>query len=162
MKNTINLGVYRRLDNRLEGLSDDSPRAIELHNRRKEALHNILESVENIEVTDWGRTDDSDPHEFVELTIGAIATATLSYIIVPGVKFIAEKLAEKAIDEGASELAKWIISKFRSKQESKEILDFQIRFPDGTFISVDPPDGNAEIRISFSDGSVSGINYKKE
>ena len=35
MVSEINLWVYRRLDNRFEGLSDDSPRAIELHIRRK-------------------------------------------------------------------------------------------------------------------------------
>ena len=38
MNINLKLGVYRRLDNRAEGLGDDSPRAIELHNRRKKAL----------------------------------------------------------------------------------------------------------------------------
>ena len=31
----VTLLVYRRLDNRAEGLADDSPRALDLHNQRK-------------------------------------------------------------------------------------------------------------------------------
>jgi hypothetical protein len=52
----ILLSVYRRLDNRSEGLPDDSPRGLELHNRRKEALHEALVG-EGWEVQDWGVTD---------------------------------------------------------------------------------------------------------
>ena len=52
MNSSITLGVYRRLDNRFEGLSDDSPRALELHNRRKDALHAVLDVEPNIQVTD--------------------------------------------------------------------------------------------------------------
>jgi len=44
MANEIRLGVFRRLDNRLEGLDDQSPRALELHTRRKRAAR-ISESI---------------------------------------------------------------------------------------------------------------------
>src|SRR5438094_8412917 len=44
------LQVPRRLDNRLEGLPDNSPRAIELHNLRKLAVHEILDGSPDWEV----------------------------------------------------------------------------------------------------------------
>ena len=159
MLTQVILEVYRRLDNRLEGLPDDSPRAIELHNQRKAALHNVLDGEKAVAVLNWGKTDDTQSHEFVEITIGTIASTVFTYAVVPGLKYVAEKLAEKAVDQASSELAKWLLSKLRPKQESKEILDFQIRLPDGTQIHCDPPDSQAEIRISFTDGTVSSIIY---
>jgi len=51
---TLTLGVFRRLDNRFEGLSDDSPRALELHNRRRDALHEVFEVSTSVAVVDWG------------------------------------------------------------------------------------------------------------
>jgi hypothetical protein len=154
----IELGVYRRLDNRAEGLSDDSPRALELHNRRKAALHDVLDEQDAPTVLDWGDTDDTTPHEYVEVIVD-IAAAALTYAIVPGLKFVAEKLAGKAVDEGTSQVVRWFISKLRPKQKADEILDFQIRLPDGTEIHVDPPGENAEIRLSFADGTLSSIAY---
>jgi hypothetical protein len=146
----------------LEGLSDESPRALELHNRRKAALHDVLDNEKAIEVLNWGEIDDTQSHEFVEITVGALATTILTYAVVPGVKYVAEKLAEKAVDQASSELTKWLISKLRPKQESNEILDFQIRLPDGTQIHCDPPDGQGEIRIAFTDGAVSSITYMSQ
>jgi len=162
MSTQVILGVYRRLDNRLEGLPDDSPRALELHNRRKAALHNVLDGEKAVEVLDWGKADDTQSHEFVEITIGALASTIFTYAVVPGLEYVAQKLAEKAVDQASSELAKWLISKLRPKQESKEILDFQIRLPDGTQIHCDPPDGQTEIRITFTDGTRSSITYTSQ
>ena len=42
MENYITLEVTRRLDNRFEGLADDSARALELHNFRKVALNEVF------------------------------------------------------------------------------------------------------------------------
>ena len=128
----ITLVVYRRLDNRFQGLSDDSPLALGLHNRRKSALHEVLDGEKSITVLSWGDTDDTRSHEFVQLILTHLASAVLIYPIVPGLKYVAEKLAEKAVDEGTSEIAKWLISKLRPNQESKKILDFEITFADGT------------------------------
>jgi len=168
MVSEINLWVYRRLDNRFEGLSDDSPRALELHNRRKLALHDVLDGEKSIEVR-WGDTDDKQSHELVELILIPLSSAVFIYTIVPGLKYVGEKLAEKAIDYGASETAKWLISKLRPQQESKKILNFGITLPDGTNIIVDPPDRdgmegmplieNADIQIIFKDGTVSSFTY---
>jgi hypothetical protein len=162
MENTLILGVYRRLDNRMEGLSDDSPRALELHNRRKSALHSVLDHEEGVRVLDWGETNDTSPHEFVEVSVVAVASLVLNYAIVPGLKYVGEKLAEKAVDESASELVKWLISKLKLKQEAKEILDFHITLPNGTHIRVDPPDGGATITVTFSDGAVSSVSYQSQ
>jgi hypothetical protein len=159
MSSQITLGVYRRLDNRFEGLGDDSPRALELHNQRSEALHDVLDNEKSIEVLDWGATNDSQSHEFVELILGALGSAVVTYAVVPGLKYVGEKLAEKAVDQATSEVAMWLISKLRPKQESKKILDFEIRLPDGTYIHVDPPDRYADIRIAFAGGTVSSITY---
>jgi hypothetical protein len=158
---SVTLGVYRRLDNRFEGLSDDSPRASELHNRRKEALHAVFDGDPAIRVTDWGDTDDSRPHEFVEVALGSAATAVFQYAIVPGLKWLGLKLAEKAVDTALGELAKAIVARLRPKQEAKQLLDFIITLPDGTQISVDPPDRYATITIRFADGAVQSLEYLK-
>jgi hypothetical protein len=159
MNNSITLGVYRRLDNRFEGLSDNSHRALELHNRRKDALHGVFDGDPILQVTDWGETDDSHPHEYVEILLGAAATAVFQYAIVPGIKWLGLKLAEKAVDTALSELAKVVVAKLRPKQEAKQLLDFIIRLPDGTRIAIDPPDRYATIRIDFADGSIQSLEY---
>lgn len=161
MEAQIKVGVYRRLDNRLEGLSDDSPRAIELHNRRKDALHDVLDEQDAPAVLDWGHTNDAQPHEYVELIVAG-AKMALKYAIVPGLRFVAEKLAEKGVDEGTSEVVKWFISKLRPKQQAHQILDFLIELPNGTKIHVDPPGENAAIRINFADGTLSSIDYERK
>ena len=102
----IKVGVFRRLDNRFENLSDDSPQALELHNRRKEALHEVFDGRKSVEVIDWGQTDDAQPHEFVEIVVGAPAVKVFRYAVVPGLKFLGQKLAEKAVDEASGELVK--------------------------------------------------------
>lgn len=156
---SIKIGVFRRLDNRFEGLSDESARALELHNRRKEALHEAFDTQTSVRVLDWGKTDDSNPHEFVEIVLGAVAVPAVQYVVVPGLKFLAQKLAEKVIDTATSELAKAVVSWLRPQQESKQILDFVITLPDKTEIRVDPPDRDATLNIKFADGKVASINY---
>jgi hypothetical protein len=159
MTDNITLGVFRRLDNRFEGLSDDSPRALELHNRRRDALHAVLDGSPGLRVTNWGDTDDSRPHEYVEIVLSLAAHAVFEYAIVPGLKWLSHKLAEKAVDTAAGELAKMVIAKLRPKQETKQVLNFSITLPDGTVIDVDPPDRYATIGITFPDGSRQSIEY---
>ena len=159
MSDNITIEVYRRLDNRAEGLSDDSPRALELHNRRKEALHEVFDADTNIQIRDWGHTDNPRPHELIEIILTAAASATFQYAIVPGVKWLGNKLVEQAVDTTLSELAKYIVAKLRPKQEEEKVLDFTINLPDGTAITVDPPDRDSSITIHFSGGSVQSLNY---
>jgi hypothetical protein len=160
MQDTITLGVYRRLDNRFEDLSDDSPRALELHNRRKEALHQVFDGDLVLRVTDWGATNDTHPHEYVEVSLlVAAATAVFNYAIVPGVKWLGLKLAEKAVDTVLSEAAKAVVARLRPEQEAKQVLDFIVTLPDGTQIAVDPPDRSATITIRFADGTLQSVEY---
>ncbi len=160
MDTRLTIGVFRRLDNRFEGLSDDSPRALELHNLRKDALHLVFDDDPSIRVLDWNHTDDSSSHELVELTLGAAAATAFQYAIVPGLTWLGTKLAEKAVDTALSEMAKSVVAKLRPKQESRQLLDFTISLPDGTLIAVDPPDRNATITIHFADGLLESLEYR--
>ncbi len=157
----INLGVYRRLDNRLVGLPDDSEMAVELHNRRKEALHEILDNQELAEVIDWGETDDATAHEYVELIVGIIGTGILQPIVIAGIKEVGKKLAEKAVDEATSEFVKWILSKFIKKQKEKKIQDFNIKLKNGISLNIYPPDWTSDITINAG-GEVTTIKYQLE
>jgi len=115
----------------------------------------------DVTVFDWGQTDDKLSHEYVELVIAA-GYAILKYVITPGLKLLGEKLAEKAVEEASSNIVRWVVSKLRPAQEREEVLDFHIDLADGTHIRVDPPErGEAEIHVSFADGTVSSISYDK-
>jgi hypothetical protein len=159
MDSTVVVGVYRRLDNRLEGLDDHSPRALELHNRRKEALHDAFDADPAMRVTNWGDTDSATSHEYVEIAVAAAASATFHYAIVPGMTWLAQKIAEKAVDTALGELAKTVVSKLRGKQDEKKIQDFSVRLPDGTNINVDAPDQSATMTIVFRDGKTESVTY---
>jgi hypothetical protein len=156
---SITLGVFRRLDNRFEGESDESPRAVELHRRRKDALHAIFGQGAPVQVLDWGDTDDTRPHEFVTLTLASLTGAVFTYAMVPGLKWLGEKLAEKAVDEGASQVIKYLVSKLRPPQETQQLLNFSIQLPNGTQVAVDPPDRGATIYVSLPDGTSVRFNY---
>ncbi|WP_020529349.1 hypothetical protein [Flexithrix dorotheae] len=160
MENTFRIGVYRRFDTDLVPTGNDGEKELALHLKRKKALHEVLDNENNVKVSDWGTTDDTSPYEYVEILLGIAGSATFNYVIVPGIKFIAEKFAEKVIEESATEFVKWMVSKMRPKQKAKEVLDFRIDLPDGTSVSIDPPDRNATISITFKDGSVESVNYQ--
>jgi hypothetical protein len=159
MNETITLGVYRRFDNRLEGLPDDSPRGLELHHRRGDALHAVFDREPSIFVASWGNTDDQKSHEYVELILGAVGTQVLRYAIVPGLKWLGEKLAEKAVDTAIGELAKAVIAWLRGPQQAKQLLNIMVRLPDKTEIYVDAPDERGTITIQFAGGAVQQIQY---
>lgn len=157
----LTLGVYRRLDNRFINQDDQSPFAWELHNRRKAALHAVFDRDPEFKVEDWGATDDErQTHEFVTLAL-AFAANAFHYAVVPGLMWLGTKLADKAFDAVWSEAVKSIVAKLRGNQEAKQILDFEIRLPDGTTIYVDPPDRLATIRIAFKDGKVEEEGYQE-
>jgi len=159
MDSTIVVGIYRRLDNRLEGLDDNSPRALELHNRRKEALHDAFDTDPAMRVTNWGDTDSATSHELVDIAVAAAASATFHYAIVPGMTWLAQKIAEKAVDTALGEFAKAIVSKLRGKQDAKQIQDFSLNLPDGTSINIDAPDQSATMTIVFRDGKTESVTY---
>jgi hypothetical protein len=153
------LWVYRRLDNRSKGLPDDSPLALELHNRRKSALHDALDHGDGWRVTEWGNTDDTRPHEWVELVLAAISSPQVQALAIPALAFIGRELTKSAVSTTAAEGVKALIARLRPKQDKKEILDFSIHLPDGTRISCYPKEGDAELNVTLRDGRVLSINY---
>lgn len=161
MPERYRLEVYRRLDNRLLGEPDDSPLALELHERRRHALESVFGSSDEIRVVDWGDTKDSKPHELVELVLVA-GSAALKYAVVPGLRLLGEKLIELGTDRAASEVVKAIVSRIWPKQEAKEVNDIAITLPNGTRVAVQPPDGPGTITVSAADGSHVTIDYTRD
>jgi hypothetical protein len=155
----VTLGVFRRLDNRLENLDDDSPRGLELHNLRKGALHEVFGKENGIVVLDWGQTDDTQSHEFVELVVGLVGLPVFKYAVLPAVKFLGKKLAEKAVDEASSELVKAVVSWLGLKQKENKIQDFVVTLPDKTEIKLYPPQLGGALEIRFANGKLESINY---
>ena len=154
------LTVVRRLDNRIEGEDDRSDRALELHNLRKEALHEALEDNTFFTVADWGRTDDTEAHEYVDIVIVALQHAYQlavfsDPIVSAAVIWLAKKLAEKAVVDGSMEVIKRIVGRLWKKQKEHKFEDFRIKLPDGTEISVRP--APTTITIAFKDGSTASL-----
>lgn len=140
----------------------DSPRALELHYQRKEAVHEILDDQELVRVIDWGQTDDTNAHEYVELILGIIGTKILQPFVIAGIEEVGKKLAEMAVDEATSEFIKWIISKFIKKQKEKKIQDINIKLKGGIFINVYPPDWTSDITINVPGEKATTIKYQME
>ena len=102
----IELYVYRRLDNRLEHLPDDSPPAYELHLLRKKALHEALGGVEGLSI-DWFQADDTTSHELAELWLSV--SPHIHTAVVAGMTLFAGELAKAAISEFAKKAASIVI-----------------------------------------------------
>lgn len=153
------IGVYRRLDNRSEGWSDDSPRALELHNRRKKALHDALDDDPNWQVEVWGYTDDDMPHEFVEIAIAIISNPAFQAVVTLALGYIGSKLLDAAVDEVFIEPLKEMIRRLLDKQKQEKILDFHIKLPDGTTIRCDPKNDDAVITLHYSGGKLLTVMY---
>lgn len=148
----LTLGVYRRRDDRSRGEDEQSPLGFELHNRRKAALHAVFDPDPDFKVENWGCTDDTQrSHEFVELTL-AFAVSAFHYAVVPGLIWLGTKLVDKGVDAMLSEAAKALVAKLRGAQEAKSLCEIVISMPNGTLITVQPPDRGATICISFKEG----------
>jgi hypothetical protein len=133
----IKLGVYRLLDNREEGFDDRSPRALALHNLRREALHEALDRVPEWKVTNWDVTDDSVPHEHTELTLAIFSNPHVQAAVVSAITWVGLELAKSSLSKIASDTVSAILSRLIPKQKEKKILEFTITLPDGTIIRCD-------------------------
>jgi ribose 5-phosphate isomerase RpiB len=146
----IQVGVFRIFGDELQKPVLDTDVALQLHNNRKQALHDVFDNQQGIEVADWGQTDDSQPHEFVSIAVGIGATVVANHVLIPAAKFIFEKLADKAIDTVLEKSVSWILSKFKKKQEEKKIGRFEIRLPNGTVLFVDKPEQGGKIKFTVN------------
>jgi hypothetical protein len=141
--------VCRRLDNRHEGVSDDSPRATELHKLRARALHDVLDKDEAWEVFTWGDTDDVKPHEWVELWLNLKeVVGQVAPLAVPALVYTGKVLLEAGISTAATEAVKRLMARFRKKQKDNQLRDVTLTFPDGaTNISCHPDSGDLTITV---------------
>jgi hypothetical protein len=143
MSSEVIASVWRNLDNRNEGLSDDSPRAWELHRMRSMALHEVLDNVDGLEVKSWGDTDDSQrTHEVVEIIIEfgkwlaqpeqlqAMGTAAIG---------IGKVVGTAAIGAGVKEGVQWLFEKLRKKQKEGQIESASLKPAPMIEIRIDPP-----------------------
>ena len=151
--------MYRRLDNRFEQ-PDNSEFAWELHRRRRGRSKTRSVSDSGFQVLAWdGTCDEKETHELVELAV-VVGAAAVKYVIVPGAVLLAEKLIDVGVEKSLSEMVKAIFSRLRPKQEAKEILDFHITLPDGTYIDVRAPEQESTISITTPGGQVE-ISYAR-
>ena len=63
---------------------------------RKKALHDVFDKADNVTVKDWNLTDDTKPHEYVELVVVAAITGASKFLVEAALKHLGEKLAEKS------------------------------------------------------------------
>jgi hypothetical protein len=147
--NTIELGVYRVRGWELDTKQDDEKIALEFHDLRKDSLHEILDSQNEIEIKNWGDTDDQQPHEFVTIVVGIVAPAVANHVVIPVLKKVFEKIADKAVDTVFEKAVSWIVSKFKKKQDEKKIGEFQVTLPGGAIITI--TNAKQGDKISFLD-----------
>lgn len=124
----VELSVYRRLDNRSEGLPDDSPRAIELHKRRADALHETLAEVDGWRIESWGLTDDVQPHELVDLIIAVASNPHVQTVLISGATWLTVELMKAGVDAFAGETVKALIARLIPKQKEQKSSTSQSRF----------------------------------
>jgi hypothetical protein len=157
MGEQIRLSVYRRLDNRLEGLPDDSPRALELHNERRDALVEALDGPQDMRVLDWGQTKDTQSHELVELVVEVITSPAVTGVASAALGWLATRIKD-AVSDVAVDGIKGLIQRLLPQQKRRRIRDFNIELPNGARVTVYPHDDHAEITVSTSPDSVT-VNF---
>jgi hypothetical protein len=138
---TIVLRVYRRLDNRVEGLGDDSPRAVELHNRRKNALHELLDDDPLWRKEDWGLTNDSKAHEYVDLQLHLRPhDVEISENVVkkPSLAYLGDVLTSSALEPALVQAVKALIVRLQSQLLEEKYSDLCIMMPHDVQISFRP------------------------
>jgi hypothetical protein len=153
MAEQIHLSVFRRLDNRLEDLPDDSPRALELHNDRRDALVEALDGRQDMRVVDWGKTKDTQSHELVELVVEVVTNPALTGAASAALGWLATRIKD-AVGDTAVEGIKGLIQRLLPQQKRRRILDFDIELRNGAHVTVRPQDDHAEIQVSTSPDSV--------
>ena len=123
----------------------DDSKAKEFHESRNKAMHQVFDSNKSYRVSNWGDTDDINPHECVHLEIDLLKPAISKYAVDPRLQVVGKMLAEKEVDKATIELLMDMISSLMILQKSKEIEAFSIEFADKTKIWVEGQDLNEKI-----------------
>ena len=153
MGEQLRIHVYRRLDNRLEGLPDDSPRALELHNERRDALVEALDGRPDFRVLDWGETKDTESHELVDVVIDIITSPAVTAFASAAFTWLATQIKEAASDLAVDGI-KGLVRRLLPQQKRRRIQDFEIELSNGVRVTVYPHDDHAEVRVSTTPDSV--------
>lgn len=145
MSQQFTLGVYRWLQ------PDPAEAEEERHVARQHALHEALTPNQGFEVTNWGATDDTQPHEFVEIVaLVAPVAASAAWTVI---QWLGKKLIEKAVDEGVAHGFQAIVTRLRGAQDAEKIQDFFAVAHDGTRVEVFPSALGGRVTITFADGT---------
>ena len=123
--------------------SDDVPS----HMRRGRALHQALENVRGIEVTDWGASDASQPQWLVQLRV----MLTLPLAIPVGNAERSEALRRALAGAGTtSDEVDGVVafaSHLRTLQAANDLGAFELDLPDGNRVRCEPRDFGAEFTV---------------
>ncbi len=154
MPEQIKVSVYRRLDNRLQGDTDDSSAlAWELHRSRAQALEEAFAEA-HVQVLDWGKDvgDTKRTHELVEIlaVVGSAASAVPTTAILGWIGgVLATALSDTAVDS-----IKGLVARLRKKQEDNKIADFTISAHGRPLLTVYPDHLGGQVTVTRSDGLV--------
>jgi hypothetical protein len=161
--NQIVLYVWRLLYNRLEGLSDDSPRGFDLHDRRKRALQEVLDNDVAWDVRDWGLTDDRQrTHEFVELLL---QLKPIDMEIVENISdypSLSNALIQSGLGAAMAEAVTALIARLHLQQVEEKISNFDIQVPDGPLIRCLPiQQGTTPIMVALPNRQPVWVDYRE-
>lgn len=156
MQNQLILGALRNLENRELNLPDNSPMALDAHVQRGASLHEAFDVDAGVVVLDWGDTDDKESHEHVTIEVAIVGHAVFQYAVLPGIKWLGEKLVEKAVDAALTEGIKHVLGKLWPKMKARRIEMLTINIPvrDAPMVIVNSADGGS-ISVNSASGSVS-------
>lgn len=119
--------VTRRLDNRSEGLADDSPRAMDLHRLRAQALHEIFDHEQDWKVVQWGDTDDTRPHEDVTLFVSFLHhVAQHAPILNAALGLLGDVLLHVGMEVPLAIAMEKLVKRFREKGEENALAQATI------------------------------------
>jgi hypothetical protein len=154
----VEFHVHRRLDNRfLTGpdADDQSPVGWELHNRRRNALHDVFDNVPGLTVPDWADVDDEEQtHELVVFGV-EIEPATLTLATSAGgvaMGWIGAVL-KKVLTDKAADGVKALVARLRGKQDEQKIADVTLFVGGVVVLRIDPSaPGSGELQTRLPDG----------
>jgi hypothetical protein len=136
-------------------------RAQRSHRRRREALLALFARPEVFDVTDWGKVHSAVPEEWIQIVLEPRDLDLVHYTIVPGLKYIGEKLEQHGVEPRIRDTVLAIIAWLRPRQLNQEVQEFRIELPDGGVIEADSPDQSATIIIRFAAGGVASVSYPR-
>jgi hypothetical protein len=137
----VGLSVYSPIGG--EGREDVSG-----HERRAHTLHDALENVDGIEVTDWGATDASQPQWLVEIRV--MLDPPLAVRINPSEPFLTLRRALAAtgaaddLVDGVAAFASYL----RTLQAANDLGAFELNLPDGNRVRCDPHGSSAQFTVT--------------